>query len=123
MNLLLRSILLALGVGGLAKEPEHPVCIVGAGPAGLSAAAELELKGYRTVTFEKQSAVGGKCQAVYEKYVLDFHIETMNPANCPIHLQFHIQSSWGIDLHSPNIPGINQTSSQNWSELCTFYFW
>lgn len=44
-----------------------PVCIVGAGPAGLSAAAELESQGYHTLTFEKQGAVGGKCQAVYEK--------------------------------------------------------
>ncbi|KAI9038314.1 FAD/NAD(P)-binding domain-containing protein [Aspergillus affinis] len=49
--------------------PRHlllPVCIVGAGPAGLSAAAELEGQGHRTVIFEKQSAVGGKCQAVYQ---------------------------------------------------------
>lgn len=123
MNLLLRSILLALGVGGLAREPEHPVCIVGAGPAGLSAAAELELKGYRTVTFEKQNAVGGKCQAVYEKHVLFSYLETMILANCPTHTQFHIQSSWSIDLHSANIPGINQTSPQNWSDLGSFRIW
>lgn len=67
MKLLTKFVWLALSVCVLAKDTERPVCIVGAGPAGLSAAAELELKGYRTVTFEKQSAVGGKCQAVYEK--------------------------------------------------------
>lgn len=72
MKLLTKFVLLALGVCVIARDPDRPVCIVGAGPAGLSAAAELELKGYRTVTFEKQSAVGGKCQAVYEKYVLSF---------------------------------------------------
>ncbi|KAJ5278240.1 hypothetical protein N7524_004393 [Penicillium chrysogenum] len=66
MKLLKKFVLLALGVCVIARDPDRPVCIVGAGPAGLSAAAELELKGYRTVTFEKQSAVGGKCQAVYE---------------------------------------------------------
>ncbi|KAJ5470949.1 hypothetical protein N7530_008306 [Penicillium desertorum] len=66
MNLLTKFVLLTLGFCVLARDPDRPVCIVGAGPAGLSAAAELELKGYRTVTFEKQSAVGGKCQAVYE---------------------------------------------------------
>lgn len=47
------------------KEP--PVCVVGAGPAGLTAAAYLEKKGYETVVFEKQPQVGGKSQAVYEK--------------------------------------------------------
>ncbi|CAG8900326.1 unnamed protein product [Penicillium egyptiacum] len=66
MKLLMKFVLLALGVCVLASDPDRPVCIVGAGPAGLSAAAELELNGYRTVTFEKQSAVGGKCQAIYE---------------------------------------------------------
>lgn len=44
-----------------------PVCIVGAGPAGLVAASKLEAKGYKTVVFEQQSKVGGKCQAVYER--------------------------------------------------------
>ena len=44
-----------------------PVCVVGAGPAGLATAAGLEQKGRNVVIFEKQAAVGGKCQAVYEK--------------------------------------------------------
>lgn len=48
--------------------PNHlPVCIVGAGPAGLIAAQRLEIKGRKTVIFEKQDAVGGKSQAVYNK--------------------------------------------------------
>ena len=29
-------------------------------------AHELEAKGYRTVTFDKQPEVGGKCQAYYD---------------------------------------------------------
>jgi hypothetical protein len=44
-----------------------PVCIIGAGPAGLSAAHALEAKGKDVVIFDKQSTVGGKCQAVYDK--------------------------------------------------------
>lgn len=44
-----------------------PVCIVGAGPTGLTVAHELEAKGYSTVTFEKEAVVGGKCQAIYEE--------------------------------------------------------
>jgi monoamine oxidase len=48
-------------------KPKPPVCIVGAGPAGLIAANKLESKGYQTVIFEKQPEIGGKCQAYYEK--------------------------------------------------------
>ncbi|KAI0083272.1 hypothetical protein BDY19DRAFT_998693 [Irpex rosettiformis] len=44
----------------------HPVCIVGAGPTGLTVAHDLEAKGYSTVIFEKQPKVGGKCQAYYD---------------------------------------------------------
>ncbi|KAI0341193.1 FAD/NAD-P-binding domain-containing protein [Trametopsis cervina] len=43
-----------------------PVCIVGAGPGGLTIAHELEAKGISTVTFDKQPAVGGKCQSYYD---------------------------------------------------------
>lgn len=49
-----------------AHPQAFPVCIVGAGPAGLTAAKKLEDKGRKVVIFEKQDEVGGKCQAVYE---------------------------------------------------------
>lgn len=52
--------LVSFAPGGL------PVCIIGAGPAGLMAAAKLEARGKQVVVFEKQAAVGGKCQAVYD---------------------------------------------------------
>lgn len=65
-----------LSVGGLfaalvraAPRPVLPVCIVGAGPAGLIAASKLEAKGQKIVLFEKQDEVGGKSQAIYEKQV------------------------------------------------------
>lgn len=44
-----------------------PVCIVGAGPAGLTIANRLQAKGLETVIFEKNPAVGGKCQAYYDE--------------------------------------------------------
>lgn len=44
----------------------YPVCIVGAGPSGLTIAHELEAKGISTITFEKQPTVGGKCQSYYD---------------------------------------------------------
>jgi flavin-dependent dehydrogenase len=46
-----------------------PVCIVGAGPAGLIAANKLEAQGRKVVLFEKQNSVGGKNQAFYERSV------------------------------------------------------
>lgn len=49
----------------------HPVCIIGAGPAGLAAAGRLKDKGIKAVVFERQEKVGGKCQAWYDdRYVL-----------------------------------------------------
>jgi cation diffusion facilitator CzcD-associated flavoprotein CzcO len=43
-----------------------PVCIIGAGPAGLTIANRLQAKGLETVIFEKNPEVGGKCQAYYD---------------------------------------------------------
>ncbi|UPX11015.1 uncharacterized protein EKO05_0001642 [Ascochyta rabiei] len=51
-------------------QPRHekpPVCIIGAGPSGLSAAAKLEEKGIKAMIFDKQAEVGGKCQAWYDE--------------------------------------------------------
>lgn len=50
--------------GNLGFIPDHrwngkTVAIVGGGPAGLSAAYYLQLKGYRTVIFEKEQLLGG----------------------------------------------------------------
>ncbi|ORX98949.1 hypothetical protein BCR34DRAFT_606767 [Clohesyomyces aquaticus] len=45
---------------------QRPVCVVGAGPAGLTAASKLEGKGFKTVIFEKQAEIGGKCQSYYD---------------------------------------------------------
>ncbi|KAH8174425.1 flavin containing amine oxidoreductase domain-containing protein [Sarocladium implicatum] len=43
-----------------------PVCVVGAGPSGLTAAKALEDKGKKVVVFEKRTDVGGKCQSYYK---------------------------------------------------------
>ena len=45
----------------MAKTDER-ICIIGGGPAGLSAAMYLEKKGYNNyVIYEKLNKVGGKC--------------------------------------------------------------
>jgi cation diffusion facilitator CzcD-associated flavoprotein CzcO len=46
---------------------DDPVCIIGAGPSGLTVANRLEANGYKTIIFEKNSEVGGKCQAYYDE--------------------------------------------------------
>lgn len=43
----------------------NPICIVGAGPAGLTIANRLESQGKQTIIFERRPEVGGKCQAYY----------------------------------------------------------
>jgi NADPH-dependent 2,4-dienoyl-CoA reductase/sulfur reductase-like enzyme len=47
------------------RHDPKPVCIIGAGPAGLSAAGRLEHKGIKAIIFDEQEEVGGKCQAFY----------------------------------------------------------
>jgi NADPH-dependent 2,4-dienoyl-CoA reductase/sulfur reductase-like enzyme len=61
------TVLLALSVAwsGVFASAD-PVCIVGAGPAGLTIANRLQTKGLQTVIFEKNPEVGGKCQAYYD---------------------------------------------------------
>jgi hypothetical protein len=49
-----------------AALPENPVCIVGSGISGLSAAHKLKEKGYLVKVFEKNNIVGGKMH-VYRK--------------------------------------------------------
>lgn len=68
----LPSLLYLLASSGAAAHVNHatrsepPVCVIGAGPAGLAAAHALESKGQDVVIFEKQAAVGGKSQVVYD---------------------------------------------------------
>lgn len=69
---------LAASAPTLCMCDELPVCIVGAGPAGLAAAARLEEKGIKAMIFDRQAEVGGKCQAWYDnEYVLhNVHMPT-----------------------------------------------
>ncbi|KAI0683359.1 hypothetical protein BC835DRAFT_1296206 [Cytidiella melzeri] len=65
MVLVLSFLIASLAASSLAI-PSNPVCVVGAGPGGLTIAHELEAKGYSTVVFDKQPEVGGKCQEYYD---------------------------------------------------------
>ncbi len=64
-------------------EPNgHTVAVIGAGPCGLSAAAELLKGGYRVTVFEKENAAGGALRYGIPDYaghkgVLDAEIENL----------------------------------------------
>ncbi len=54
------------------RWPESPVVILGAGPAGLSAAYELSGQGVRALVLEKDSTVGGLARSVeHQGYLFD----------------------------------------------------
>jgi protoporphyrinogen oxidase len=54
------------------ESSEYPVLIIGAGPAGLTAAYELAKKGKRSILIEKDSVVGGISRTVkYKGYHFD----------------------------------------------------
>ncbi|EMD91513.1 hypothetical protein COCC4DRAFT_57460 [Bipolaris maydis ATCC 48331] len=52
---------------GDSHHHKKPVCIIGAGPAGLAAAGRLKDKGISAVVFDRQEKVGGKCQSWYDE--------------------------------------------------------
>ncbi|KAF2120679.1 hypothetical protein BDV96DRAFT_484959 [Lophiotrema nucula] len=65
--ILVLQLLSQLSVNAWPTKSKHPVCIIGAGPSGLTAASRLEAKGYKAVIFDKQTELGGKCQAYYDE--------------------------------------------------------
>ncbi|KAJ4326139.1 hypothetical protein N0V94_000302 [Neodidymelliopsis sp. IMI 364377] len=66
-SLLLPFLSLTVSAWPQPRHEQPPVCIIGAGPAGLSAAGKLEEKGIKAMIFDKQADVGGKCQAWYDE--------------------------------------------------------
>lgn len=70
------------------EEPK-PVCIIGAGPAGLSAGARLEQKGIKAMIFDFREEVGGKCQAYYNEALVLHDRTVLNAADHPHRGVFH----------------------------------
>jgi len=61
---------------GLKYSPAKPekVAVIGAGPAGLSAAFDLKLAGYEVVVFEKESKAGGLLRSGIPRYRLPLNV-------------------------------------------------
>ncbi|KAI0341017.1 FAD/NAD-P-binding domain-containing protein [Trametopsis cervina] len=89
---------------------DPPVCIVGAGPGGLTVAHELEAKGIQTVIFEKQELVGGKCQAHYTEHGTFHPLGALLFTNQTYKNTLPLVLDAGVEMH----PGI---SPQDWSRF------
>jgi len=92
-------------------EPEKPngkrVCIIGAGPSGLSCGYYLSYKGYQVDVFETSPAPGGWLRYGIPEYrlpknILDSEIELM----CQGGMQIHTNTRLGVDVH------LNQLSQE-----------
>ncbi|KAI0686941.1 FAD/NAD-P-binding domain-containing protein [Cytidiella melzeri] len=117
--LILSTLLLSLAVSSTANPAawSQPVCIVGAGPGGLTIAHELEAKGYHTVVFDKQPTVGGKCQEYYDGPANSIYhplgallftnltyantLPLIQAANLPLTPGISMQNGWQYWLYGP----------------------
>ena len=93
------------------------VVVLGAGPAGLAAAHELSLKGYKSVIYEADSEPGGMLRSGIPAYrlprkALDAEIETIRRLGA----RFQMGSAWGTDftletLRPTKTPGISSLAA------------
>jgi len=120
--LFLLPLLAALTTPSYAVSADDPVCIVGAGPGGLTIAHELEAKGVSTAVFDKQPEVGGKCQEYYDGKTyhplgaLLFTNETykntlplIQAANLPLTPGISMPNGWQYWLYGPGQAASNVT--------------
>ena len=80
------------------KTSNHRVAVVGAGPAGLSAAYQLSRKGYKVSLYESNDQLGGLMRygiPAYrlEKSILDGEIQRILNLGIELHLQSEINNS------------------------------
>ncbi|MBV2365458.1 FAD-dependent oxidoreductase [Streptomonospora nanhaiensis] len=86
------------------------VCVLGAGPAGLAAARELELRGHRAVVLERAPEVGGKSVSVRVEgraYDLGAHIctpEYAEVARLAADLGVETEDATPTRVHGPGRP-------------------
>lgn len=64
------------------SQTKSPILIIGSGLTGLSAAIELEKRGYSCLILEKENQIGGKIQTdlYQDKYLLDHGFQVLLPA-------------------------------------------
>lgn len=88
----------------MSKNPDERICIIGAGPSGMSAAWYLQEQGYTNVTvLERLDRVGGKCNSpkLYGK-----HYEMGAGIGLPTYKEtLQLTKEIGLDSYKPNLPG------------------
>ncbi|KAF8572987.1 hypothetical protein K439DRAFT_1625385 [Ramaria rubella] len=120
---LARALLALAALATPAVVASNPVCIVGAGPAGLTVASQLQGKGYNTMIFDKNAKVSGKCQAYYDDKKL-FHpmgallysnktyvntLPIIESSGVPSMLFAYVNPLWIYDWKTRETTGLNFT--------------
>ncbi len=97
----------ALTGGTYADPPKAPdngrkVCVIGAGPAGLTAAYYLALKGYRVKVIEELPSAGGMLKVGIPRYRLPQEVidrEVAMIRNLGVDFQFNTRFGWRIHMN------------------------
>ncbi|KAJ3752611.1 FAD/NAD-P-binding domain-containing protein [Lentinula raphanica] len=99
---------------GRVRAAPHPVCIIGAGPSGLTAAHEIESRGVPTVIFDSNAEVGGKCQSYYDDPV---HRTTYHAMGAIIFTNLSYSNTLPLILEAglPLSPALSPGPSANWT--------
>ncbi|KAL3441424.1 hypothetical protein BJX65DRAFT_254918 [Aspergillus insuetus] len=101
----------------LTTSTDLPVCIVGAGASGLSAAHALEALGRRTVIFEAKDTIGGNAQNYYENNQ-PFYLGPLLIGNSshPETMKIVAAVDVPVTTHTPESSWIfNWTTGETWS--------
>ncbi|KIK57478.1 hypothetical protein GYMLUDRAFT_172661 [Collybiopsis luxurians FD-317 M1] len=107
-------VLFVLHSGATTTPSEDPICIIGAGPSGLTVAHELEAHGKSIVIFDSNAEVGGKCQSYYNNPVARTTYHAMGA------LMFTNQTysntlSLILQAGLPLSPALSPSPSANWN--------
>lgn len=92
---------------------EHPerngkkVAVIGAGPAGLAAANQLNYKGYEVTVFDKNEAAGGLLRYGIPNFKLDKHI---------IDRRIHVMEQEGVKFVYNSPVSLEKLAAQDFSE-------
>jgi protoporphyrinogen oxidase len=86
----------------MAKDKNARICIIGGGPAGISAAYYLQLKGYKDITvLERLDRLGGKCDSPVYK---DKHYEMGAIMGVPnYHTIYELMAAAGLKADGPKL--------------------
>ena len=121
---------------GKAKNKKN-IAVIGAGPAGITAALEASRRGHNTTLFEKSSSIGGQFNIAKEipgkeefKETIRFFEKQISLSNIDLKLNMELDKSdlesanfdeiiisTGVTPRTPNIIGINHSKVISYTDL------